>query len=235
MSKPKLNQLRIKLDQLTERIISRLVDRSRFMLNPNVYLKDGIFIKNRSGISFLEFAIEGLENYHSLLGRYDFPDQNPMIIVPLESPAERISIESPISKVKIDIANDIIKFYMNSLKEFCAPREDQATYGETVYCDADIIQLLNERINLGRYVAEAKLQSGVFKEKFKSKKSLENQLRDLKREKELMEKVQKISLKYGFDVALAKKYFRWIVGETLKVEVNYLKKSQPEIFFSKAK
>ncbi len=229
MLKLKLDQLRTKLDQMNEKIISRLVDRSRYKLNHRIYKKDAIFIRDRHGISFLEFALEGLENYHSLLGRYNFPDQYPIIINPKESSVKKIVTQWSIPRVKIDIGKDIIKFYTDSLKGFCLVGEDQTTYGETAYCDADIIQLLNERINLGRYVAETKLRSG-FLEKKGAEKNLISKLRDPKREKELIKKVQQIAIRYGLNPKVAGKYFKWIIGETLKIEVSYLKKSKPKTF-----
>lgn len=76
-----LGELRVKLDQMTERIVSRFKDRSRFPLNEVVYKPDGVSVVGRSGISLLQFAVEGLETYHASLGRYDYPDQYPYILL----------------------------------------------------------------------------------------------------------------------------------------------------------
>src|SRR5208283_1970635 len=103
-----LSDLRIKLDQMTERIVSRLKDRSRFKLNKSIYLADAIAIAGRNGISFLEFALEGLEQYHATLGRYNYPDQHPLVSSHLPpTPVTREKTDSPISKVQIDIRRDI--------------------------------------------------------------------------------------------------------------------------------
>ena len=45
-------------------------DKSRLMLNLELYRPDVIKINNKIGISFLEFALDGLKNYHASLGRY---------------------------------------------------------------------------------------------------------------------------------------------------------------------
>ena len=42
-----LNELRVRLDQMTERIVSRLKDRSRFPLNETVYRPDAVPIVGR--------------------------------------------------------------------------------------------------------------------------------------------------------------------------------------------
>ena len=70
-----LGELRVRLDQMTERIVSRLKDRSRFPLNEVVYRIGGVAIAGRDGVSFLQFALEGLEAYHASLVRYAYPDQ----------------------------------------------------------------------------------------------------------------------------------------------------------------
>ena len=224
-----LKELRIKLDQLTERIISRLKDRSRCKLNAKVYQKNVLPIKNRKNISFFEFALEGLENYHASLGRYKFPDQYPIFHPRLMTAVKRKIPFSPVVKVKIDFSKEIIKFHLNSLKKFCALGDDSSVYGETVYCDADIIELLNERINLGRFIAQVKLKNGFLLQGIKSKKQLEKRLRNLKREKEIIKKVKEIARKYTFPTKITEEYFRWIIKETIKIEIEYLKKVHPRI------
>lgn len=224
-SKLNLSELRIRLDQIIERIISRLKDRSRYKLNKKIYIKNAIPIKNRKNISFLEFALEGLEKYHATLGRYNFPDQHPIIIKPFfRSPVKRIIPEAPIAKVKITTGKEIIRFYINFLKKFCTAGEEETTYGETAYCDADIIQFLNERINLGRYIAQAKLELRPPLKEIKDRKKLEKKLRSLGREKEVIKKVKVIANRYKLNSQIAEKFFKWIIKQTIKVEIEYFKK-----------
>ena len=225
MDQISLKELRIKLDQMTERIISRLKDRSRYKLNRKVYQRGGVLIKNKKDLSFFEFALWGLEKYHALLGRYQFPDQYPIFSYSFSSMVKRKVPSSPIIKVKIDLGKEIIDYYLASLEEFCPPGDDPSTYGETVYCDADICELLHERINLGRYVAQTKLTQ-LNLNKIKNKRELEESLRNLKREKEVIKKAQEIAKRYHFPSRVARKYFSWIIKETIKVEIEYLKKSK---------
>ena len=222
-----LSDLRIKLDQTTERIVSRLKDRSRFKLNKPVYLADAITIAGRIGISFLEFALEGLEQYHATLGRYNYPDQHPLVsshLSPISVTRERI--DSQISKVQIDLRADIISFYVKLLHELCQDAEDAATFGETAYVDADLIELLNERINLGRYVAESKLRTDPAIAEIRDTDLLTERLREHTREKQVLQKARLIALRYDLDLKVAEKLFSWIIQETVKVEVAYLRKRQ---------
>jgi chorismate mutase len=211
---------------MTERIVSRLKDRSRYKLNEHVYVPNAIRIEGRKDLSFFEYALEGIEKYHETLGRFNFPDQTPLVIDP--SKALYVKREVPpslISKVEIDLKTDIINFYLSSLKEFCIKGDDKSTYGETVYCDADLILLLNERINLGRYVAESKLQSkSSIRDVIEEKDKLMKELRDYQREEDVIRKARKVALIYEIDPNIVEKIFRWIIDKTIKVEVEYLQK-----------
>jgi chorismate mutase len=222
-----LSDLRIKLDQMTERIVSRLKDRSRFKLNKPVYLVDAITIAGRTGISFLEFALEGLEQYHAKLGRYNYPDQHPLVSSQLPpTPVTRERATSPISRIQIDLRADIISFYVKLLHELCQEAEDAATFGETAYVDADLIELLNERINLGRYVAESKLHTDPVIAEIRDTELLTKRLREYTREKQVLQKAREIARRYDLDPKVAEKLFSWIIQETVKVELAYLRKRQ---------
>src|ERR1044071_8360296 len=74
-----LSDLRVRLDQMTERIVMRLKDRSRFPINQRVYQPDGIPIDGRKGISFLEFALEGLEASRRPPGRHSSTGEYPLV------------------------------------------------------------------------------------------------------------------------------------------------------------
>lgn len=220
-----LSDLRIKLDQMTERIVSRLKDRSRFNLNRPIYETNAISIAGSIGISFLEFALEGLERYHATLGRYDYPDQHPLISMHL--PPTLVAREkpvSPISKVQIDVRREIVAFYVGLLPELCPSGEDDRTFGETAYIDADLIELLNERINLGRYVAESKLQLDRTVAGIRDTDILSKRLREYAREEQVIEKAKESARRYDLDPIVAEKLFSWLIQETLKVEIEYLRK-----------
>src|SRR5262249_39809496 len=107
-----LGELRVRLDQMTDRIVSRLKDRSRFPLNEAVYRQDGGPIGGRSGLSFLHFALEGLEASHPSLGRYDFPDEPPLFSPPTPAPAAPRTITRPaVARLRLNRRDHLVGFY----------------------------------------------------------------------------------------------------------------------------
>jgi chorismate mutase len=219
-----LSELRVRLDQMTERIVSRLKDRSRFALNEAVYQPGAVQIAGRSGISFLEFSLEGLEAYHASLGRYDYPDQHPVTGASLPaSPVTRVRANPVVQPRSISIRDNLLAFYLEILPTLCRAGDEPENYGETVYVDADLLQLLNERINVGRYVAEAKLQSDPAVVACRHDAALLSAtLRDSRREEALIAVVRATAERYDLDPEVVERLFRWMIEETLRVEVAYL-------------
>jgi chorismate mutase len=218
-----INDLRTKINQMTERIVSRLKDRSRYVLNDTVYRRDAIPIEGRTGVSFFEFALEQLEQYHASLGRYKFPDQHQLTNISLDSSVQRWFPPSPVRQVDIELKDEIIAFYTILLRDLCREGDDPTTYGETVYCDADLIVLLHERINIGRFVAESKFQTDPsFSNIVENRDALRTRLRNPKREQTVIDNARKISLNYDLNLEVVEHCFRWLISKTLEVEIDYL-------------
>lgn len=219
-----LSELRVRLDQMTERIVSRLKDRSRFPLNEPVYKPGGVPIQGHDGMSFLEFALLGLERYHASLGRFKYPDQHPMVLTsPGESEATRTVHQEALPEMQIGVTDDLVTFYAGLLLDLCKAGEDPDTFGETAYVDADLLQLLNERVNVGRYVAQAKLNAQPeLRSVLADRAVLDGRLRDRTREAALLESVRAAAARYQVDSDIAVRLFQWIVDETTLVEVAYL-------------
>jgi chorismate mutase len=209
---------------MTERIVSRLKDRSRFPENRPVYEPDAVPIAGRRGISFLEFALEGLELYHASLGRFSFPDQYPLLsALGKESPVERVVPASAVPRIEIPITRDLLAFYIDALHSFCRPGADPGTYGETVYVDADLLNLIHERINIGRHIAEAKFTSNpALRDVLHDRDAITVALRDSVREESLLASVRATADRYELDPEMAAYVFRWVIDETLALEVWYL-------------
>lgn len=224
---PELSEVRIRLDQMTERIISRLKDRSRFPQNPTVYRPDGVPLQGRPGISFLEFALHGLEAYHASLGRYEYPDQYPLFSGEIAGSAAARTVKmAGLPRHAISIREDLLAFHRDTVEQLCPAGDDPDTYGETVYVDADLLQLLNERINVGRYVAQAKKDSDAgLLDLVTDDRELAARLTDSAREEALIARVREVAARYELSEVNAEQVFRWIISETLKVEVLYLQES----------
>ena len=219
-----LTDLRTKLNQMTERIVSRLKDRSRYALNASVYRIDEIPIEGRTGLSFFEFALEQLEQYHAALGRYRFPDQYRLTNISPHTPVQRTRVPtSPIQIVAIELKDEIITYYLTILEDLCEEGDNPTTYGETVYCDADLIVLLHERINIGRFVAESKLQTDPSLQAIaESQGALRARLRKPKREQTVIANARKIAFSYNLNQNIVERCFRWLINKTLEVEIHYL-------------
>lgn len=229
MGYQELSGLRLKLDTMTEKIIVRFKERSGYKLNKNVYAtgQDSLIHgPDNDGKSFFEFSLENIEKYHAKLGRYLYPDQHMLMTDRKNLPhsiAHRVVGIPAIPKVKINVRDDLVPFYLNFIKDICEDDDDPSTYGETVYCDADLVQLLNERINLGRYVANAKLKKEPSIQLiWNDANALREKLTHLKREGEVVLGFTALASKFDFNTNAAEKLARWVIDETIGVEIKYL-------------
>jgi chorismate mutase len=215
-----LTTVRLKLTKMTDRILMRLHDRAGFPLNRKVYEPGAIVIPGRSGLSLFDFAIEGLEAYHASLGRYEFPDQFAL------SAAGRPRTEVATGKVEIALRDDLLTFYKEGvLPRLCEDADDPGCYGETAYCDADLLELLNERINVGRDIARAKVEREPDLLSFVADESrLSERLTDRERERLVIMGAREAAERYSLDPELAEYVFSWIIARTLKLEVEFLQK-----------
>lgn len=222
-----LSQLRLRLTKMTDRILMRLHDRAGFPLNRAIYEPGGVPIPGRPGMSLLDFAVEGLETYHASLGRYEFPDQFPLSGA---SRAAAISVQRPVNtvggRVEIPLRDDLVRFYTGIvLPRLCADQDDPNSYGEAAYADADLLELLNERVNVGRDVARSKVEREPdLLALVADEEVLKERLRDRTREERVVADAMKAAERYSLDPALTASIFEWIIARTLTLEVQFLKR-----------
>ncbi|MDP3983335.1 MAG: hypothetical protein Q8Q65_04660 [bacterium] len=221
-----LDVLRSRITKLTSRIIFRLEDRSSFPLNPYVYQPGAVPLPDNSNLSFLESAIKGLEEYHGTLGRWESHDQHPLIISAKPATIGRSTVGGlpELPNIDINLKDKLLPFYTGTvLPQLCDPKDNPDTYGETVYLDADVLELLNERINLGRYVAASKVETDPkIWDIVSNREALINVLRDSEREKIVISGAIEIASRHGLDASLTASLFRWVIDRTMDVEVDYL-------------
>lgn len=223
-----LGELRIKLDQMTERIASRFKDRSRFPANTPIYIPDAVPIFGRTGISLLEFAIEGLESYHASLGRYNYSDQYPVLGVNLpKSSVKRSQSRQDLPRLDINSKDNLIPFYQGLVAKHCTPGDNPDTYGETAYVDADLIQMLHERVNIGRYVAEVKGNTDPSIYDVKADDDLlMSKLKDQTREDALLQRVSNTAQRYELSPDMLVDAFKWMIDKTLDIEIAYIRQKR---------
>jgi len=218
-----LPDVRRKLDRLNKQIIGRLSDRSRFMLSAAIYQEHAIKIEG-SHTTFLDHALRGLEQYHATLGRYTYPDQGPLHGgMALQSPVTRVVTIPTLPVVGYPIEQRVISHYTALLPSLCPSGDDPQNYGETAFVDADCIVLMHERINMGRYVAHIKaLSAPDILESVPNPAALRENLMDRQREQEVIGTVMHAAERHDLDPSVVGRLFRWLMDETLNVEVRFL-------------
>jgi chorismate mutase len=219
-----LTSIRTKIDRLNEQIVGRLKERSYFPLNKVVYQPDAIAIQGTQGVSFLDFALAGLETYHASLGRYGYPDQAPLHRdANTATPVQRVYSLPLLPAVGLPQYDRLLRFYIDLVPHLAAPGDDPQSYGETAYCDADIVVRLHERVNIGRLVAHVKAASDpVILTLVDQPDDLRAKLGDRRREESVIAAATRTAVKYDLDPDLIARVFRWLIDETLAVEVRFL-------------
>ncbi|MFA6268344.1 MAG: hypothetical protein WCW13_04355 [archaeon] len=215
-----INDLRVKLDQMNEQIISGLKTRSRFPLNI------GTFKQNfADGKTWFSYRLKKEQDIDSEFGRFLYPDQSPIIYSKEELAKPRINrtiTSEGIEQVQIDIHKEIINMYHEILEKLCEKKEDIANYGETTKQDVENIILYNERIvGIGEQVAGYKMQNNPELLKLKDPEEIRKKLINPKREQEVIDKMIAITKKYELDhVEEIKKFAQKIINLTTEVEVK---------------
>lgn len=228
-----LDLIRSRITKLTSRIIFKLEDRSGFPLNPPVYEPGALPLSDGSNLSFLEYSVKGLEEYHGRLGRWDFPDEYPLMLSAKPTSITQRTVDGTpaLPNIDINLKDKLLPFYTGTLlPRLCESKDDPSTYGETAYIDADAIELLNERINLGRYVAVYKVNNDRSLWDLVSEPNrLDEALRDRKREQVVIDDALGIASRLGLDASLTEDLTRWIIDATTDLEVKYLQGLYPQL------
>ena len=237
LPKVEIEPIRKRITKLTSRIIFKLEDRASFPLNSPIYQTGTMSLSDGSNLSFFEHATKGLEEYHGILGRWKYPGEYPLMIAVIK-PVSIIDREVTCGEAKdfpllppvnINIKDKLLPFYTGTLlPRLCDPTDDPNTYGETAYIDADVVELFNERINLGRYVVLSKVdprnKGGDEKlwDLVDKPAELDEALRDREREKDVVYGALAIAARLGLNMRLTDDLTRWIIDTTTDLEVKYL-------------
>jgi chorismate mutase len=219
--KLELSELRIKLDQQAEKIISGLKDRSRYTLNKGVFTEP--FYDKKS---WFEYRLLGEQSLDSEFGRYEFEDQHPVFFsrAQLAKPkTNRLRAAVGLVPADIDMSAKVVGIYQKLLEKICEQGENPQFYGETVKTDVNNVLALYERIvGLGQKVAEAKVQEypALF---CLDENCIREKLSDSTREEKVIKQAVEIAQRYNLPNSLAMNdFFREIIDLTLDVEVNYV-------------
>jgi chorismate mutase len=241
-----LNDLRVRLDQITEQIISGLKDRSRFPFNECVFTEE---FSDR--LTWFEYRLKKEQDLDSEFGRYQFDDQYPILFSKHQLVKPKKQREIPPSDVKpvpVNIGDKLIQFYIKMLIDLCKDGEDRSTYGETARCDANNVLLYQERVDgIGRHVAQSKIDQNPGILELETDEEIRNVLVIPWRERRVIRKGVRIARKYelcqprlptrlyrlivGSDTdaryvspEFVQKFFRGLIDLTVEAEIEYVKK-----------
>lgn len=101
---------------------------------------------------------------HSLVRRYQSPDEYPFFPAALEEPIlAPLSYPTILHPNHVNVNNDIKKAYITKILPQACPNfgrgdrgEQKENYGSTAVCDVVCLQALSRRIHFGKFVAESK-------------------------------------------------------------------------------
>lgn len=220
-----IEDIRIRLDQQTERIVSGLKDRSRYPLNLGVYSEHFC-----DGKTWFEYRLFMDQSVDAEFGRFEFDDQHPILFQRPQLPSPKVKRDwqnNGLIATDIDIGGRIIEFYKKVLPLICPDkREDRSSYGETVKADSNNILCLYERIcGIGQYVAQSKINADSTLLRIQSKDGIRSKLVNREREEIVTARAIEIASRYELpNPEVLKDIFRAIIGITVDVEIDYVEK-----------
>ncbi len=217
-----LFELRIRLDQMTEQIVSGLKNRSRFSLNEGTFTKEFA-----GGKTWFMYRLKAEQDIDSEFGRFLYPDQHPIVFDKKDLAKPIIFREVPktiLKQINIDYSEEIIRAYREVLSEICVHAESLAHYGEVVKMDVDNILLFNERIlGAGEFVAQYKLASGLKADSALDREKIREQIINPRREEEVVNAAIELAKRYGIkQFGTIGAFMKKIISITTEVEIDYI-------------
>ncbi|MCJ1331778.1 chorismate mutase aro7 [Thelotrema lepadinum] len=241
-----LSNIRYQLIRLEDTITFHLIERVQFPLNKTIY-EAGVVKCPDPKLSLLDWILKETEHIHSLVRRYQSPDEYPFfphsLSEPVLAPLEYPEILHPNT---VNVTSDIKNAYISKiLPQACrdfgrADRgEQRENYGSTAVCDVACLQALSRRVHFGKFVAESKFQTET--EKFvelikaKDREGIDAAITNAAVEKKVLERLRLKAKTYGTDPssdlkgqakinvdAVVMMYKEIVIPLTKIVEVEYL-------------
>ncbi|AQK69073.1 chorismate mutase 2, cytosolic [Zea mays] len=238
-----LAAVRDALVRLEDSVVFALIERARHPRNAPAYAPAATAGEH----SLVEFFVREAEALNAKAGHYQKPEDVPFFPQDLPSP---LFPTKPSPKVLHPFAslvtvNDAIwKMYFDELLPLFTVDGDDGSYAQTVALDLACLQVLSQRIHIGKYVAEVKFKdapqeySRLIKEK--DSNSLMDMLTFKAVEEKVKKRVEKKARTFGQNVTLddnatagdseckvdpkvlSKLYDQWVMPLTKDVEVEYL-------------
>jgi chorismate mutase len=192
-------------------------------LNPTIYQPNTLAIPG-SNLSLLDYILSETERIHSLVRRYESPDEYPFfpsvirkpILKPLKYPAS-------LHDNDVNVNQKLKEAYIEKILPAACRRvpptssgsasgssdshtdrgEEQENYGSAATCDVSCLQALSRRIHYGKFVAESKFRSETQRFvkliKDEDRNGIDEAITDAKVEKKVLERLRLKAKTYGTD------------------------------------
>jgi chorismate mutase len=194
--------------RLEDTITFHLIERVQFPLNRTVYQAGAIEIPG-SKLSLLDWILREQERLHSLVRRYQSPDEYPFFPDVLEAPIlQPLHYPTILHPNDVNVNPQIKRSYVDDiLPVACAHREERAeqqeNYGSAATGDVLCLQALSRRIHFGKFVAEAKFRMEperfVALIKARDRAAIDDAITDVKVEQKVLERLRLKAKTYGTD------------------------------------
>lgn len=182
----------------------------QFPLNKTVYTAGGVQIPG-SSLSLFDWMLREQELLHSLVRRYQSPDEYPFFPDALQKPIlPQLNYPKILHENDVNVNKKLKESYIQHvLPAACAKfgREErsdaQENYGSAAVCDVNCLQALSRRVHFGKFVAEAKFRKEterfVALIKAEDRKGIDEAITDSKVEKKVLERLRLKAKTYGTD------------------------------------
>lgn len=153
----------VNVSRLEDTITFQLIERAQFPHNPTIYKPGGVKIPG-CDLSFFDWLLCGQERLHSLVRRYESPDEYPYFPEALEKPIlESLQYPQILHANDVNVNARIKESYIKIiLPRVCSASDEildqPANYGSAGIRDIDCVQALSRRIHYGKFVAESKFR-----------------------------------------------------------------------------
>ncbi|KAL7527774.1 hypothetical protein ACHAXR_004366 [Thalassiosira sp. AJA248-18] len=171
-----LDHIRSTLIRQEETIIFALIERAQFRQNDIVYKVGGVpglgvppgssSDEKEDEFSFLDFMLSGTEALHSLVRRYESPEEHAFFPSRLPPRTNSLSeLDYPNLLSNDEAINDLnwsqilYEKYLSVIVPAISAKGDDEQHGSTVISDIAALQALSKRIHYGKFVAESKYRS----------------------------------------------------------------------------
>ena len=234
-----LDTIRSHLIRQEETIIFALIERAQWLRNPRIYEPGGLEIPEPA-MSFFDYFLRETERLHARVRRYSSPDEHPFFDDLPEPVLAPMDFTPSIRENAVNHNAIIRRVYLEEMLPLVCEAGDDGNYGSAATCDVNVVQALSKRIHYGKFVAEAKLRGdreGYMKLiNAGDREGVAELLRNRAVEARILKRVALKAATFGQDIderpsgdclkvdpeAIVTIYQRWIIPQTIAVEVDYL-------------